>query len=220
MLSNQLSTLLQVKQALAIRSYMRAYQWHWPIDWIKSYQTIFELIKQRRKQEGWTLINQNHQQSVYILEILLYKEEEANKVALKKEAPLKKEATALNSLIIQYAIRINPLETELWIEPQSGYVLLHNNQSLNSSELFDLIKDWIYRTDLYTISGIYTFDLIIDHSIALPYEWHEQQMTFDKQQQQQPQVEEDFEKEDFEEEIFFKKKKKKKKKKKNQNISF
>ncbi|EFC40819.1 hypothetical protein NAEGRDRAFT_58984 [Naegleria gruberi] len=134
-------------------SYMKHKNWVWSVGGRLNVAGILSSIFSQRFSEGFSLVS-SKQSIVFVKELEMMKRNAFN------------DAEYLSKLLVFYCIHIlkkeKKLITELWIEPQSGYVT-HSSGALSDSSQFytDLCDNWFYNLDLQIISLFSTFECVV-----------------------------------------------------------
>ncbi|KAF0982627.1 hypothetical protein FDP41_011557 [Naegleria fowleri] len=134
-------------------SYLKHKNWIWPLGGRLNVAAILSCLFAQRLNEGFSLVN-TRQSVVFVKEL------EITKINYFSNTDF------LSKLILFYCIHIlkkeKKLITEVWIEPQSGYVTYTNGMQVDSNQLCtDLCENWFYNLDLQIISLFSTFDSIV-----------------------------------------------------------
>ncbi|KAG2393870.1 hypothetical protein C9374_003634 [Naegleria lovaniensis] len=134
-------------------SYLKHRNWIWPIGGRLNIAAILSCLLAQRVNEGFSLV-------ITRQSVVFFKELEITKTNYFSNSDF------LSKLILFYCIHIlkkeKKLVTEVWVEPQSGYVTYSNGVHVDSNQFCtDLCDNWFHNLDLQVISLFSTFENIV-----------------------------------------------------------
>jgi len=140
-------------QAPHYTSYLKHKNWTWPLGGRLNVAGILSSIFSQRISESFSLVYSN-QSVIFSKEIDILKFNRTTNMEYTTKA------------ILLYCIHIlrkeKKLITEVWIEPQSGYVLYSNGSQIDASVFCnDMCDNWFHNLDMQVISLFSTFESVV-----------------------------------------------------------